>query len=80
MSRNLLFLLCFLEGASVMIAELLGAKMLAPQFGSSLHVWSTVMAITLGGLALGYFCGGLISEKRKTQKDERKRNKAGCKS
>lgn len=63
-NRSLLYLLCFLEGASVMVAELLGAKMLAPHFGSSLHVWATVMAITLGGLAAGYFAGGLLSAKQ----------------
>lgn len=68
MSRSLLYVLCFLEGASVMVAELLGAKMLAPHFGSSLHVWATVMAITLGGLAAGYFAGGLLSEKRNNTK------------
>ncbi|HEV7232539.1 MAG TPA: fused MFS/spermidine synthase [Bacteroidia bacterium] len=60
-----LYLLSFLEGAAVMAAELLGAKMLAPYFGSSLYVWSSVMAITLGGLASGYFLGGLLSYRRR---------------
>jgi predicted membrane-bound spermidine synthase len=59
------YLLSFIEGASVMAAELIGAKMLAPYFGSSLYVWSAVMAVTLGGLALGYFCGGHLSYRRK---------------
>ena len=48
-----------------MAAELLGAKMLAPYFGSSLYVWATVLAITLGGLAVGYFAGGILSYKTK---------------
>jgi len=48
-----------------MAAELLGAKMLAPYFGSSLYVWATVLAITLGGLAVGYFLGGILSYKSK---------------
>ena len=48
-----------------MIAELIGAKLLSPYFGSSLYVWSSVMAITLGGLALGYFTGGRLSTKEK---------------
>lgn len=59
------FLLSFIEGAAVMATELLGAKMLAPYFGSSLYVWATVLAITLGGLALGYFLGGILSYKSK---------------
>lgn len=48
-----------------MATELLGAKMLAPYFGSSLYVWASVLAITLGGLAAGYFAGGILSYKSK---------------
>src|SRR4051812_14912493 len=59
------FLLSFIEGGAVMATELLGAKMLAPYFGSSLYVWATVLAITLGGMALGYFFGGILSYKSK---------------
>lgn len=50
-----------------MAAELLGAKMLAPYFGSSLYVWATVLAITLGGLASGYFVGGELSFRSKNK-------------
>jgi predicted membrane-bound spermidine synthase len=64
-NKNLYFLLSFIEGGTVMAAELLGAKMLAPYFGSSLYVWATVLAITLGGLAGGYFAGGILSYKSK---------------
>lgn len=61
--KNKLFLISFCEGAAVMAAEICGAKLLAPFFGSSLYVWSSVMAITLGGLASGYFIGGRLSQK-----------------
>ncbi|MDX2361246.1 MAG: fused MFS/spermidine synthase [Crocinitomicaceae bacterium] len=64
---NFLLLLSLVEGASVMAAELLGAKMLSPFFGSSLYVWSSVMAITLGGLATGYFFGGRISLRKNSE-------------
>lgn len=64
MIKKLLFL-SFIEGAVVMAAELCGAKLLAPVFGSSLYVWASVMGITLAALALGYFFGGLISERSK---------------
>lgn len=60
-STRIFYLLSFLEGGAVMATELIGAKLLAPFFGSSLYVWSTVMAVTLGGLAAGYFIGGRIS-------------------
>src|ERR1041385_3859724 len=68
-SRLFFYALSFLEGASVMAAELLGAKMLAPYFGSSLYVWSSVLGITLGGLALGYFAGGILSQKKNAERD-----------
>ncbi|MES2762252.1 MAG: fused MFS/spermidine synthase [Bacteroidota bacterium] len=62
-ARNKLFAISFAEGASVMAAEICGAKLLAPFFGSSLYVWSSVMAITLAGLASGYFIGGKLSRR-----------------
>lgn len=61
--KNKLYTISFVEGASVMAAEICGAKLLAPFFGSSLYVWSAVMAITLGGLASGYFLGGKLSKR-----------------
>ncbi len=62
-SHSLLYFLSFLEGGSVMICELVGAKMLAPFFGTSLYVWAAALGLTLGGLTLGYFFGGRLSAK-----------------
>ena len=62
-----LFLLAFIEGGSVMACELLGAKMIAPFFGSSLYVWAAVLGITLLGLMTGYYTGGYLSEKYKRE-------------
>jgi spermidine synthase len=64
MLKKLLFL-SFIEGAAVMAAELCGARLLAPIFGSSLYVWATVMAVTLAALAAGYFAGGRLSRTSK---------------
>ncbi|MFT5164832.1 MAG: putative membrane-bound spermidine synthase [Saprospiraceae bacterium] len=61
--KNYLLLLSFLEGAAVMACELIGAKLLAPFFGTSLYVWASALALTLGGLTLGYFTGGKLSKK-----------------
>ena len=41
-----------------MAIELAGAKMVAPFYGTSLYVWASVLAVTLGGLSTGYFLGG----------------------
>jgi predicted membrane-bound spermidine synthase len=62
-SKNILLLVSFIEGGAVMIIELLGAKIIAPYYGTSLFVWSSVLGVTLGALALGYFLGGQISKK-----------------
>lgn len=51
-----------------MATELIGAKILAPYFGTSLYVWTSVMALTLGGLACGYFWGGRLSQKEGHEK------------
>lgn len=60
-NRRYLFLIAFIEGGAVMAIELSGAKMIAPFFGTSLYVWASVLAVTLGGLAAGYFAGGWAS-------------------
>lgn len=44
-----------------MATELCGTKIIAPYFGSSLYVWASVIAVTLGSLAAGYFFGGISS-------------------
>ena len=67
MFRKFLFFLSFLEGSAVMACELLGAKMIAPFFGSSLYVWAAVLGITLFALMSGYYIGGYISERIKKQ-------------
>lgn len=61
--KKYLFFLSFIEGGSVMACELIGAKLLAPFFGTSLYVWAAALALTLGGLTTGYFLGGRFSKK-----------------
>src|SRR5688500_14480728 len=66
--RTLLYLASFIEGGALMASELLGAKMMAPFFSSSLFVWSAILGVTLSGLALGYFTGGYLSSNYKSPK------------
>ena len=66
--RNRLYLVAFIEGASVMGAELFGAKMAAPFFGTSLYAWAGVLAVTLLALAGGYFYGGFLTTRFNTRK------------
>jgi len=55
--------IAFVEGSSVMVCELLGAKMIAPVYGASLFVWSSVIGVTLAALAAGYFSGGFLADR-----------------
>jgi spermidine synthase len=52
-----------ITGAAVMILELLGTRIIGPFYGVSLYVWSSLIAVTLIALALGYFLGGLIADR-----------------
>ncbi len=61
--NNSIYIISFFEGAAVMATELCGSKLISPYFGSSLYVWASVIAITLGSLAAGYFYGGRLSLK-----------------
>ncbi len=65
MNAKGLYTLSFIEGGVVMAAELCAAKLLAPYFGTSIDVWASTLAITLGGLTAGYFIGGLLTTKYK---------------
>jgi spermidine synthase len=60
--RRFLYFTAALTGAAVMIIEILGAKMLAPFFGTSHFVWTAQIAITLLALAVGYYAGGRLAD------------------
>ena len=51
-----------------MACEILGPKLIAPFFGTSLYVWTSVLGITLGAMTIGYWVGGNISEKHPNNK------------
>ncbi|MBL8168775.1 MAG: fused MFS/spermidine synthase [Acidobacteria bacterium] len=51
-------------GASVMVVEILGSRVLAPSFGTTLHVWSALITVTLAALAIGYAVGGRVADRR----------------
>lgn len=52
-----------ITGAAVMILELLGTRIIGPFYGVSLYVWSSLIAVTLIALALGYFIGGMLADR-----------------
>jgi spermidine synthase len=61
--RRYLYFTAAVTGAAVMIVEILGAKMLAPFFGTSHFVWTAQIAVTLVALATGYYVGGKLVDR-----------------
>ncbi len=56
-------IIVFLCGAIVMVMELVGSRVVAPYFGNSLIVWTSLIGIVLGSLSAGYYFGGKIADK-----------------
>jgi hypothetical protein len=58
-------LLCYLiagwSGFFVMAVELLGGRLMAPTFGSSIYVWGAIITVFMLALSLGYLAGGRFS-------------------
>ncbi len=49
------------SGFFVMVVELIGGRLIAPFFGSSIYVWGAVIFVFMLGLAIGYLLGGIWS-------------------
>lgn len=54
----LIYLLAFTGGFVIMSLELLGGRVLAPYFGSSIYVWGSIITVFMLSLSLGYLIGG----------------------
>ncbi|MFI5449830.1 MAG: spermidine synthase [Candidatus Bathyarchaeia archaeon] len=52
----------FASGAVVMALELLGSRLLAPVFGSSIFVWGSLIGVVLSALSAGYYLGGKLAD------------------
>ena len=50
-------------GALVMVIQVMGSRVIGPFFGVSLFVWTSLIAVTLVALALGYGFGGYLSDR-----------------
>lgn len=59
--NSLVYFLAFSSGFSIMGIELLGGRILAPFFGSSVHIWGSIITVFMLSLSLGYLIGGKLS-------------------
>jgi len=53
----------FGSGAVLMGLEIVGSRVLAPFFGSSVYVWGSLISIFLAALSLGYYFGGVAADR-----------------
>jgi spermidine synthase len=56
----------FVSGVASMGLEILAGRIVAPQFGSSIYTWGSIIAVFLAALSLGYHLGGKRAADRAT--------------
>jgi len=55
--------LVFVGGFIIMVLEIVGARFLAKDFGSSFHIWVSQIGVVLIALTLGYYLGGALADR-----------------
>lgn len=63
-SKPFLLIVTFFSGLAVMAMEISGSRLLAPYFGTSLLVWTSIIGVVLAALSTGYYLGGKLAEKK----------------
>lgn len=61
MRTALAYVIAGWSGFFVMAVELLGGRLLAPTFGSSIYVWGAIITVFMLALSVGYLVGGRYS-------------------
>lgn len=54
----------FFTGAAVMATEMCASRFLAPWFGTSMIVWSVLIAVVLAAMSVGYWLGGRLADRK----------------
>ena len=62
--RASLYFAVFVSGAVLLGVEIASSRVLAPFFGNSLYVWGALIGVVLTGLAIGYWVGGALADRR----------------
>lgn len=60
----MLYVIVFMSGAVLMSLEMIGSRLLAPTFGTSIYVWGALITVVMTALTLGYYLGGKAADRR----------------
>jgi predicted membrane-bound spermidine synthase len=60
----LLYFAVLINGAIILVIEILGTRILAPFYGSTLYVWASMISTALVFLSVGYFLGGALADRK----------------
>ncbi|QDV36793.1 fused MFS/spermidine synthase [Tautonia plasticadhaerens] len=63
LARSLPYALAFFASLCIMTLELVASRLVARHVGASLHVWTSVIGVVLGGICLGNFLGGRLADR-----------------
>ena len=55
--------LAFAGGFIIMVIEIVGARLLAGEFGGSFYVWVSQIGVVMVALAAGYYLGGTLADR-----------------
>jgi spermidine synthase len=64
LKHMLLPLSVFVTGASILIVEVVGVRILAPFYGNTIFTVSSVISVILLALSCGYYLGGKLADRR----------------
>lgn len=53
----------FLAGGCLMVMEIVASRVLAPSFGNTVFLWTSVIGLILGALTAGYYLGGVAADR-----------------
>jgi len=51
-----------------MAVEIAAGRLIARQFGNSLYTWTSIIAVILAGVTIGYYLGGRLADKFETKR------------
>lgn len=62
MNKKVCLIIIALEGGTLLAFEIIASRLYTPYLGSALHVWTSILTMTLLALAFGYYYGARVKK------------------